>query len=487
MRLNDIYRHAATRADHLAVVNNGAEFTYRRFAGMIEAVRRHIAAQAIPREGVVAIMGDSLIFSWVLQLALRSLGHTTLKAGSWEMLDGLHLRDLSAIAAFDRNFADWDHDPAARRNCAALRVPAQVLAQADTIVLPDLGDDPVPGDHVAFTSGTTGTYKKVRFSGSGFADRLDFDERYDLAYRPDDVVHLESYGEWTIVGYQNPLRAWTVGATVVFDSRENWAEHFFDYPVSSSFLIVPIITAILNSGVRQPQGYPTFEIRLGGGFIAAAVLQQLQERFDCRFVHMYGATEFATALVNDTRNIDDFLWMAPTQPGRLEIVGDDGRAVADEVPGEVRVRLLPWEPAGYRDDPDGTAQFYRGGYFYPGDMAVRRPDGRVRIVGRVHDVLVIDGQKLPVRPHEERAQDILGVDNVCLFARQTSRGDVILLVVLEGEELPPIERLQTMAAGYRDAFSDAKFVTLSHFPRGANGMGKIDRQAVLALVEHLVA
>jgi hypothetical protein len=91
-----------------------------------------------------------------------------------------------------------------------------------------------------------------------------------------------------------------------------------------------------------------------------------------------------------------------------------------------------------------------------------------------------------VRPHEERAQAILGVDTVCLFARQTKRGDVVLLVVLEGEQLPPTERLREMSAAYGDAFSDAKFVTLSHFPRGENGMGKIDRQAVLDLVEKLV-
>jgi acyl-coenzyme A synthetase/AMP-(fatty) acid ligase len=431
-------------------------------------------------------MGDSLLYTWVLQLALRSLGHTTVKAASWEVLDGLNLRDLTAIAAFDRSFADWDHDPAARRNCADLRIPAQVLAQADTIPLPDVAEDPMPGDHIAFTSGTTGTHKKLRFSGSYFVSRLRFDQECGLAYRPDDIVHLEQYGEWTIVGYLNPLRAWTVGATVVFDHREDWAEHFFDYRVTASFLIVPLIMDLLKSALRQPEDYPSFELRFGGGFVAAAVLQQLRDRFACHFVHMYGATEFANALVNDDRNADDFLWMAPTLGDRVEIVDDDGQPVPDDIPGNVRIRLLPWEPPGYYDDPEATAQFYRDGYFYPGDMAVRRADDRVRILGRVRDVLVIGGQKVPVRPHEERAQEILEVDNVCLFARQTDGGAVVLLVVVEGDELPPLERMQAMAAGYRDAFNDAKFACLSSLPRGNNGMGKINRQAVLDLVEKLV-
>jgi acyl-coenzyme A synthetase/AMP-(fatty) acid ligase len=480
MILHDIYRHALSRPDHLAVVNSGVAFSYRRFAGMIEAVRNHLAAQPMPAKGIVAIAGHSLIYTWVLQLAVRALGYTTVKAPSQAVLESLELRNLSAVVGFDGPPDGWNPDT------VGLWVPAAVLSQADTIALGDGIAGPPFGDHIVLTSGTTGNYKKIVQATETFDERMRYDRDAGIAHQPGDVVHMLSIAEWTIAGFLVPHRVWGAGATVIFDQRENWLDHFFDYPIDAVILVGAAIPALYGCAVRQPENYPELKIRMGGGFVLEKHLQNFLNKFNCRLWNSYSGTEFCIALFSSCKNVEDFLWLRPTLGNMLEIVDDDGRPVPDNVTGTVRVRLHPWDTNGYYDDPETTAQFYRGGYFYPGDMAVRRDDGRVRILGRVSDVLVVGGQKVAVRPHEERAQQVLGVDDVCLFARQDSSGAVILLVVVEGKELPARERREMLSAGYRDAFSDAKFATLSHFPRGENGMGKIDRQAVLALVDHLV-
>jgi len=49
-------------------------------------------------------------------------------------------------------------------------------------------------------------------------------------------------------------------------------------------------------------------------------------------------------------------------------------------------------------------------------MAVRRKDGRIRILGRVGDVLNLGGQKIAIEPFEKAARDLLGVDSLCVFS-----------------------------------------------------------------------
>ena len=52
----------------------------------------------------------------------------------------------------------------------------------------------------------------------------------------------------------------------------------------------------------------------------------------------------------------------------------------------------------YLDDDEATGKMFRDGCFCPGDMAVRRADGRVRILGRTADVLNIRGRRSRWRP-----------------------------------------------------------------------------------------
>ena len=49
---------------------------------------------------------------------------------------------------------------------------------------------------------------------------------------------------------------------------------------------------------------------------------------------------------------------------------------------------------GYYNDPDATAEAFRGGWFHSGDAAVVHPDGYVEIRDRFKDVIISGGENI---------------------------------------------------------------------------------------------
>jgi fatty-acyl-CoA synthase len=49
---------------------------------------------------------------------------------------------------------------------------------------------------------------------------------------------------------------------------------------------------------------------------------------------------------------------------------------------------------GYYQDPEATAQAFRGGWFHSGDLAVMHPDGYVEIKDRKKDIVISGGENI---------------------------------------------------------------------------------------------
>jgi fatty-acyl-CoA synthase len=72
----------------------------------------------------------------------------------------------------------------------------------------------------------------------------------------------------------------------------------------------------------------------------------------------------------------------------LNPVPDDGRAV-----GEIVVRSNT-VMNGYLDDPEATAEAFRGGWFHTGDLAVVHDDGYIEIRDRAKDMIISGGENI---------------------------------------------------------------------------------------------
>ncbi len=49
---------------------------------------------------------------------------------------------------------------------------------------------------------------------------------------------------------------------------------------------------------------------------------------------------------------------------------------------------------GYFDDPEATAQAFRGGWFHSGDIGVMHPDGYIELRDRSKDIIISGGENI---------------------------------------------------------------------------------------------
>jgi acyl-CoA synthetase (AMP-forming)/AMP-acid ligase II len=105
----------------------------------------------------------------------------------------------------------------------------------------------------------------------------------------------------------------------------------------------------------------------------------------------------------------------------VRLVDAEGQDVPDGEPGEVIFKSR-YMFLGYWRRPEATAEsFTADGYFCSGDLAVRRPDGRYRIVGRIKDMYKSGGYN--VYPRE--VEDVLEAHPAIILAGVVARDDPV--------------------------------------------------------------
>jgi acyl-CoA synthetase (AMP-forming)/AMP-acid ligase II len=439
MLINRIFRHAHENPDRLALVNNGKEITYAAFACAIDATRNHLMGAGLPDHGVIVRLERNFHHDWVLLLALRSLGLTVASAPSWQYIERLDIDDITGVVCLSAEEPALHRVRTMRPDLAIAVVPLRVLHPFATPDLPSPLPDSSFGNQIVCTSGTTGNYKMVLRDGSAIEQAL-IDHECGLIEQelgPGDFLHCHEFETWSGPGYWNPIVCWIKGATAIFDQRPDRDEHFNDYPVKIAFVIpgrLPTLKAIIAS---RPADYPPLRLQIGGGFVNSETVLDMIDAPNVEFYVVYGGTEFGIAAMNAVHLKDDLVWLAPTAKPGLEIVDEDDRPVPVGLEGNIRLKSVPsGRPWSYLGDSEASDLHFRDGWFYPGDMAVQREDGRIRILGRVQDVLNLGGQKIPVAPIEESIRQSLGLENVCVFAVQNKAGMEALAVVIEASQFP---------------------------------------------------
>jgi acyl-CoA synthetase (AMP-forming)/AMP-acid ligase II len=84
----------------------------------------------------------------------------------------------------------------------------------------------------------------------------------------------------------------------------------------------------------------------------------------------------------------------------------------------------------YYKNPEATAQFFKGGYFYPGDLGFIDEAGRLNLEGRITDVINLGGVKVNSEHIESIALAQLGVRDCAAFAHINSSGIEELCIAL---------------------------------------------------------
>jgi fatty-acyl-CoA synthase len=98
------------------------------------------------------------------------------------------------------------------------------------------------------------------------------------------------------------------------------------------------------------------------------------------------------------------------------VVGHDMKDLPHdgETAGELVLRS-PWLTQGYVDNPQASETLWAGGYLHTGDIAVVAPDGSIRIVDRIKDVIKSGGEWVSSLQIEELIEQYPGVKEAAVI------------------------------------------------------------------------
>ena len=346
-----------------------------------------------------------------------------------------------------------------------IEIPSGVFLDSDG-PLPEANSG-LCGSQILLTSGTTGTYKRLELD-SAAEDRRNAERARLWRFDATTVNHGVDLGLWTAIGFKQPAAVWHAGGTVVFDQGLEPFTRFFRHGVNRVYFLSSMLAKLLEAQRGAPAP-ANVEIAIGAGFLPLPLAQRALATLCSEIRSTYGTTETVThALEGWVRGSADLFWLT-LMPGReIEIVDDEGGPCRAGTAGAVRVRLNALDCSGYLDDPVATAAAFRDGWFYPGDLAVKRSDGRVRVLGRVADVVNFQGSKLAVAPIEAAIARRLKASEVCLFSGLDDRGREEVVIAVESETPPPAGDLEKVARRFQ-RFGQVRVVIKRRLPRGTTG------------------
>ena len=200
---------------------------------------------------------------------------------------------------------------------------------------------------------------------------------------------------------------------------------------------------------------------------------RIKSQMDCKIINAYGSTEagfVAFSILGE--NQPPGAWINPSV--EVEIVDDNDQPLSVMSVGHIRYRRDGMETT-YCKNPEATAQFFKDGYFYPGDLGFIDEAGRLNLEGRITDVINLGGVKVNSEQIESMALAQLGVRDCAAFGQINSSGIEELCIALVVDSDFDKDRFEKAMAA-ESPHPIAEFLILPSIPRTETG--KIQRHLI---------
>lgn len=455
--LEKIHETAVAEPDKLAVVHNRRAIAYGEFWRLIEGCQRTLRP-VLPDHGIAVLSVDSILESWILSLAVRGLGldaALTRTGEQVELFEGLDVACVISLAAEHRG------PIVAPAGAKVFRIsdPSR-QSFSDQAPLPPAPDSRLAGGQILLTSGTTGDSKKVvsNWGCEGepvrarVAQYLELGENYRQV-GADTVLNIFGLGLWTGAGHSRPIYSWCTGGTVVIYEGQD-IERALDRPDITHTVATPAYLAMLMAAPEDAFAYrPDMQLDVVSGAVTPALAREVRRRLTPHIQINLSSTEAGAWARTVIETDEDLRWYRLNPSRTVQVVDEAGAPLPPGELGRVRVDLTADRPSSYLGDPEATAKFFAGGWFYPGDLGVLDGKGRLALYGRATDIVHIQGSKYPAAPWEQAIQQALDCDGVCILSGSwRSEAEQLHLFV---ESRRPISN---------EALAEAVRATLSGFP-----------------------
>ncbi|AKK27685.1 class I adenylate-forming enzyme family protein [Mycobacterium sp. EPa45] len=467
----DVVRSAA--ADHptrTALIARDAEVSYADLDTRVDAAAQALRAAGVSADSpLVIVVGNDIESVVIVHAAIRIDAVVLLvprSAGAAQIIDivGRTGAVFGVAPGYGQELPEG--------SCTWVNVDytAEPAVRASTV---RAADEP---SFVLYTSGTTSRPKGVIHSLSTL---LKASTNYIAAagLAAEDRIFLISPLASVTGVVQALFIAPLLGAPIVLEDRWN-------PPATCDLLLSSkatwyggpdrLLDRLLDEAGGRP--VPLRAVYLGGTALDRRIVERVEDDFGIVVMRAYGSSEVPVSTSGlrtesrSTRHADDGV---PLQDVEVR-EGSSGD------PGECCIKG-PHTFLGYADaDDDGAA--FDGDWFRTGDVA-DLSGGRVRIVGRIKDIVIRNGLKIPSAEVEEAVSRIAGVRECAAYSVPDSRTGERLAVALVLEAGADVSLSDVAGALIADGLPKYKLpeeLVFWNQPLPINANGKIERNTLHA-------
>ncbi|MEQ8443981.1 MAG: class I adenylate-forming enzyme family protein [Alphaproteobacteria bacterium] len=442
---------AAQAPDHIAVRDRGRSVTFSEFYSDLGRIFPAVTGFGVRKGSVAAVGWDGLYRHWLLTLAFECLGVTTFTCHR----DG-----------------PPDHVP------------------ADTVVCPDDGwwqaalDGPVadlttqsdPGfaPRLVASSGTTGSPKLMAPTVLQEAFRQDA-TRSIYGYGPDSRF-LVGVGFIVQADHRRATVCLRAGGTCLYEG-EAMIEDAILSARPTHVVLMPGHLLGIEGRSDDLCRYGPLNVAAVGGAVPDAARTLLTERFGFTLTESYGTNE-----TGPIANVGSDGWASPLPGVTVRIVGDYGAVLPPGTDGTVEISS-PGTVDGYRNYPEATAARFRDGWFRPGDVGRMDADGRLRLTGRIDDILNVGGMKISAGSLDRRLQALPELQDgaAAAFVDENGRTALALFIVPSGDIPNDVLEASVMTVIPRKGIGTVRVIRATGIPR--TDTGKVRRRDLRAFLD----
>lgn len=323
---------------------------------------------------------------------------------------------------------------------------SEALAAVSGVSLGGPSIDPDAPYILVFTSGTTGAPKGVQISqsrmlstGEKIGTLMEVD-RDACGYLAMPLFHANSQQ----CGFMPALLHGASLGLVRRFSRSSWLPDVRRYGVTYFNYTGKPLSFILTTrrGVDDHEN----PLRVAyGNEGSSRILDEFSERFGCRIIDGFGATEGGFGFARSPADPPNSVGRPPPE---VHILSEDGlrkpRGLLDaqgrvqnpdEAIGEIVNTAGLGKFEGYYRNPEATAQRSRGGMYWSGDFGFQDEDGFLYFTGRDISWIRVDGENFLARPIEDALQRHPDVYLCAVYAVPDSdAGDRVMTTLVLAED-----------------------------------------------------
>ena len=325
-----------------------------------------------------------------------------------------------------------------------------------------------------FTSGTTG-YPKMCIHNHLYGLGHTTTGKFWLDLHENDVHWNISDTGWGKAAWSSYYGPWLCGAAIFVHhtpsfNAEQSLDFFQKYPITT-FCGAPTIYRMFVLQDLSRYKFPTLRHCVGAGEpLNPEVIEIWKKATGLTIRDGYGQTETVILCGNMLGIEPKFGSMGKPMPGiDLAVVDEQGNKVPANTEGDIAVNISPEYPVGlfkeYKNQPDKTAECFRGNWYITGDKATVDEDGYFWFVSRADDVILSSGYRIgPFEVESALIEHAAVAESAVVASPDDKRGEVVkAFVVLTADYQASDELVKSLQNHVKSVTAPYKYPRLIEF------------------------